>query len=326
MKRQYIPFPLTATMQEQGIEGMSIFTFIAKNAIHYFSTGSWNTEGYAISTACSFTGKERDSETGYGYFGARYMDHELMTGWLSVDPMSDKYLGISPYAYCAWNPVKLVDPDGEEMVESGDGWKIDKQNKTITRVSLDGGNSTQFVEGDGRWIRSECRGDLLNEYNDYTIIDNIQSETHLNPAKEKIASDAVSFETAVGSIAGGTGVGCKKMSNEIFDMDNGTYMGKDGSIKIMQKGKNGGLNGRYQSQIKTSAKYIKAGRICSAVGIATAIISIDNTEKQFRNSNISQRERWTNHAIDVIGLTPIGCFAPLAYELGKKYGPSTWFK
>ena len=61
------------------------------------------------------TGKERDEETGFGYFGARYMDHELMTMWLSVDPMADKYPSISPYAYCAWNPVKLVDPDGMEI-------------------------------------------------------------------------------------------------------------------------------------------------------------------------------------------------------------------
>lgn len=62
-----------------------------------------------------FTGKERDEETGFGYFGARYMDHELMTMWLSVDPMTDKYPTLSPYNYCAWNPVKLVDPDGREM-------------------------------------------------------------------------------------------------------------------------------------------------------------------------------------------------------------------
>lgn len=39
----------------------------------------------------------------------------MMTMWLSVDPMAGKYPGISPYAYCAWNPVKLVDPDGREM-------------------------------------------------------------------------------------------------------------------------------------------------------------------------------------------------------------------
>ena len=67
-----------------------------------------------------FTGKERDEETGYSYFGARYMDHELMTMWLSVDPLSDKYPSISPYAYCAWNPVKLVDPDGREVYITGD--------------------------------------------------------------------------------------------------------------------------------------------------------------------------------------------------------------
>ena len=59
-----------------------------------------------------FTGKERDRETGFSYFGARYYDSDLSGLFLSVDPMSDKYPSISPYAYCAWNPVKLVDPDG----------------------------------------------------------------------------------------------------------------------------------------------------------------------------------------------------------------------
>ena len=28
--------------------------------------------------------------------------------------MMDKYPSISPYTYCAWNPVKLVDPDGRD--------------------------------------------------------------------------------------------------------------------------------------------------------------------------------------------------------------------
>ncbi len=62
-----------------------------------------------------FTGKERDPETGYSYFGARYLDHTPLTLWLSVDPMADKYPYISPYAYCAWNPLKLVDPDGDSI-------------------------------------------------------------------------------------------------------------------------------------------------------------------------------------------------------------------
>ena len=43
--------------------------------------------------------------------------------WLSVDPLADKYPNISPYAYCSWNPVKYVDPDGRIVVyndETGD--------------------------------------------------------------------------------------------------------------------------------------------------------------------------------------------------------------
>ena len=64
-----------------------------------------------------FTGKEKDSETGFCYFGARYYDSDLSGLFLSIDPMSDKYPNISPYAYCAWNPVKLVDPDGNDWFE-----------------------------------------------------------------------------------------------------------------------------------------------------------------------------------------------------------------
>ncbi len=62
------------------------------------------------------TGKEKDSESGFYYFGARYYDCDLSGLFLSVDPMSDKYPSISPYAYCAWNPVKLVDPNGDSCV------------------------------------------------------------------------------------------------------------------------------------------------------------------------------------------------------------------
>ena len=77
------------------------------------------------------TGKEKDPETGYSYFGARYLDHELMTMWLSVDPMADKYPSISPYAYCAWNPMKLVDPEGKDWYDLyNDGTLIRNEEKS----------------------------------------------------------------------------------------------------------------------------------------------------------------------------------------------------
>ena len=73
------------------------------------------TANYSLLTANSsltFSAKEKDSETGLSYFGSRYYSSDLSI-WLSVDPMAAKYPSLSPYTYCADNPVKLVDPNGE---------------------------------------------------------------------------------------------------------------------------------------------------------------------------------------------------------------------
>ncbi len=77
-------------------------------------------------TRYKFTAKELDNETSYTYFGARYYDSEL-SGWLSVDPMSDKYPSLSPYLYCFNNPVIMKDPNGNDGVAV-----VDNENKTIT--------------------------------------------------------------------------------------------------------------------------------------------------------------------------------------------------
>ena len=92
----------------------------------------------------TFTGKEKDEETGYSYFGARYYDSDLSGLFLSVDPMADKYPSISPYAYCAWNPVKLVDPDGRELTDFKDA------KGTLIKHIEDGSNAV-FVLQNAFW-------------------------------------------------------------------------------------------------------------------------------------------------------------------------------
>ena len=68
-----------------------------------------NTASYY--TPYKFSAKEKDEETGYSYFGARYLNTDFSI-WLSVDPMSDIYPNISPFNYCNLNPIILIDPDG----------------------------------------------------------------------------------------------------------------------------------------------------------------------------------------------------------------------
>ena len=74
----------------------------------------------------NFTGKETDCETGFSYFGARYYDPTLLTSWTAIDPLADKYPSLSPYNYCAWNPMKLVDPNGMDTLN------VRYNNKTKT--------------------------------------------------------------------------------------------------------------------------------------------------------------------------------------------------
>ena len=72
-----------------------------------------NAEDTPTGTDYLFTGKERQAKQGAGELydsQARFMD----TGgrFLSIDPMAEKFYHLSPYAYCAGDPVNLVDPDG----------------------------------------------------------------------------------------------------------------------------------------------------------------------------------------------------------------------
>ena len=106
----------------------------------------------------SFSGKEKDSETGYYYFGARYYNPDLSL-WLSVDPMSDKYPSLSPYNYCAWNPMKLVDPDGAEI------WKPEiLENGEINYVAEKGDNEKTLQEqyAVGKSTAHELYGKMKN--------------------------------------------------------------------------------------------------------------------------------------------------------------------
>ncbi len=60
-----------------------------------------------------FNGKELQTIANMEYldYGARLYDPTIAR-WLSVDPLAEKYTSVSPYGYCANNPVNFIDPDG----------------------------------------------------------------------------------------------------------------------------------------------------------------------------------------------------------------------
>lgn len=82
------------------------------SAKDYYAYGNVLREiNYGTEEKYDYTGKERDTESGLNYFGARYYSSNEGR-WFSVDPLADKYPGWSPYNYTFNNPLRLVDPDG----------------------------------------------------------------------------------------------------------------------------------------------------------------------------------------------------------------------
>ena len=67
-----------------------------------------------------YNGKELDRFLGWDMldYGARWYDSKLQC-WLTVDPLAEKYYHLSPYVYCADNPINAIDPDGKKIVIVG---------------------------------------------------------------------------------------------------------------------------------------------------------------------------------------------------------------
>ncbi len=102
-----------------------------------------------------FTGKQRDSESGLDYFGARYYGSGLGR-FMSPDPL---YLEMNRltdpqqlnlYSYVRNNPLSLTDPDGRDIAVKC----ADKVNCSTATDQVNGRKDGQFkvaIGDDGKW-------------------------------------------------------------------------------------------------------------------------------------------------------------------------------
>ena len=102
-------------------------------------------------------------------YGARQY-YAFLPTWDRIDPLCEKYYSISPYAYCANNPVNRIDPDGRDGV-----LVVNNNEKTLTiravyyvetgsRVSRNTGESKGYSTKDITHMNEKING-KLNGYN-----------------------------------------------------------------------------------------------------------------------------------------------------------------
>ncbi|KAF5029961.1 hypothetical protein DSECCO2_643110 [anaerobic digester metagenome] len=135
----------------------------------------------AYDTRYTFSTKEKDDETQYSYFGARYYDSDLSV-WLSVDPLAKEYPGLSPYMYVAGNPIKLVDPDGERIFLRGSKEQkrayvaLINQNTSNVRASVGFFGVMKIKVVDPNKTNSSFDQCLLDSYNNKNV--KVTAELH----------------------------------------------------------------------------------------------------------------------------------------------------
>ena len=185
-----------------------------KNKTSYFPSGLELDNSSFIEYA--YNGKEKIESHGFNMYdyGARFYD-QTISRWHSMDPLAEKYYSISPYAYCANNPVKYVDPDGMDLyryddetgtmilVEKTDDdfdqigkFKYDKKTDSYTlRTNRKGEAKTRMDKIEKGILKDKL--DLKNKDNSWDI------GGEGNPTVKGFENFAIGFSEMIGKEVGG---------------------------------------------------------------------------------------------------------------------------
>lgn len=232
--------------------------------------------GSSVIPKYSFNAKELDEETGMFYYEARYYAPPIFT---SRDPLFEKYFWISPYAYCANNPVKYVDPSGCKIVITGEDANeaVNQLNNATSENFIITINQDGSLEYEGK---AKTRKDRLikKAIDNQNIIVNIEtSKTNMF-----VWHDGAELPTECGGGYGGNNVKdglvntdqkvvpsmLDKMDNDVDGISSGLYMVHEvaesyfGGKIAQRKGKSSprqGLDGSTYDKAHRRANRIAGG-------------------------------------------------------------------
>lgn len=75
-------------------------------------------------------GERSDALQGFSDFGPRWLATASAT-WTAPDPEAERYPGTSPYAYCAANPIRYIDPTGCKVEAKGSEEDVNTMKEKI---------------------------------------------------------------------------------------------------------------------------------------------------------------------------------------------------
>jgi len=216
-----------------------------------------------------YNGKEFVEMHGYDTYdyGARGY-YAAIGRFQTVDPLAEKYYSISPYAYCAGNPVNRIDPDGLQIQATADAIAA------IFYALKDGQNVKMDVK-DG-FIQAESIKDQAATSDDIVLKDLYE-----------IAKDDKIVEMSVAK-----NYDYKDENNKIQNTDKDDGQRKFGQIYDANTNENPKVESVLKAQGKPTGKYVSGNTGRTLVpNSSTGASSTDNNIQVIINANgtIAQR-------------------------------------
>lgn len=155
------------TMLGGNWSGTCHLTLSIEQTTHYYPYGGILT--YSTNQGVQkykYNGKELDRMHGLDWYDYNARQYDPAMGeFTSIDPSCEKYYNISPYAYCAGNPIRYVDPTGRDY-----SLHFDHDKRIITIFA------NYQVQSDAQDVFDRAKkfwNDLIFKIKDYTVIFNI---------------------------------------------------------------------------------------------------------------------------------------------------------
>ena len=234
--------------------------------IHYMPYGElWaNDHTLDYDERFKFTGKERDTESGYDYFGARFY-LSLLGIWLSPDPLLDEYPEISSYAYCKWNPINKIDPNGKWIETAWDVANVMMDIESLASNIEDGNVKGMIADGAGLLIDAAAvilpvPGGAGGALKTYRAADKMKDGAKVVESSKIVHNVQKTKETVKIQFLQGRGETAKKVSVNL----------PEGYSKINQRAKNG------EPIFSNGKKYISPDRDGHNGGIWKMADSVEN--------------------------------------------------
>ena len=156
-----------------------------------------NNDPYLTNNDYLYGGKELQKKFGINLYDSQARFQANTGMFLSLDPLAEKFYGISPYSYCAGNPVNLVDPSGKKVYLKANASEEFKKKFSEAVVFMNNHNTSynlaKLEESDNIFYISETSGS--------TVYDPKTKTLYWNPTKIGYDNETDIYRSPVTSLA-----------------------------------------------------------------------------------------------------------------------------